>query len=50
MTGVVPEPIVNDRRLHMKECLRSGSAPSRLLLLAKALIDQLVHRQFDVCR
>jgi hypothetical protein len=40
--GVPAQSPVDNRGFHVKQVLRSGSAPSHLLLLAHAPVNQLV--------
>ena len=42
MPGVPVQSSVDDRGFHVKQVLRSGSAPSHLMLLAHAPVDQLI--------
>jgi hypothetical protein len=43
MPGVPVRSPVDNRGFHVKQLLGSGSAPSHLVLLAHAPIDQLIH-------
>jgi hypothetical protein len=43
MTGILVQSPVDDRGFHVKQLLGSGSAPSHLVLLAHAPVDQLIH-------
>jgi hypothetical protein len=42
MPAIPVQSPVDDRRFHVKQVLRSGSAPSHLFLLAHAPVDQLI--------
>ena len=42
MPGIPVQSPVDDRGFHVKQVLGSGSAPSHLLLLAHAPVDQLI--------
>jgi hypothetical protein len=42
MPGIPVQSPVDNRGFHVKQVLRSGSAPSHLFLLAHAPVDQLI--------